>query len=112
MDTSEILDAEKTKLYQSLIGALQWVVTIGRFDVFSAVVTLSSFRAAPKQGHLERVKRIYGYLAKMSQAKIRVQTEEPDYSGLPNFEYDWSRTVYGAAEEAIPLDAPDRKSVV
>ena len=107
MDITELLDAEKTKIYQSLIGALQWVVTIGRFDIMSGVVTLSRFRAAPRQGHLERVKRIYGYLSKMKHAKIRVRIEEPDYSGLPNFEYDWSRTVYGAIEELLPRDAPE-----
>ena len=82
MDTSEFLDPEKTKLYQSLIGALQWMVTIGRFDIMTAVVTMSSFRAAPRIGHLERIKHIYGYLSRMDQAKIRVRTEEPDYSDV------------------------------
>ena len=48
MDTTDFLDAEKIKLYQSLIGALQWMVTIGRFDIMTAVVTLSAFRAAPR----------------------------------------------------------------
>ncbi|KAG7356085.1 hypothetical protein IV203_000771 [Nitzschia inconspicua] len=94
MDTSPFLDEERTKMYQSLIGALQWIITIGRFDVFSAVTTMSSFWAAPREGHLERIKRIYSYLHKMSDGKIRVRVEEPDYSGLPNFEFDWSRTVY------------------
>ena len=53
MDTTDFLDAEKIKLYQSLIGALQWMVTIGRFDIMTAVVTLSAFRAAPRIGHLK-----------------------------------------------------------
>ncbi|KAG7338517.1 reverse transcriptase RNA-dependent DNA polymerase [Nitzschia inconspicua] len=107
MDTTPFLDEEKTKMYQSLIGALQWIITIGRFDVFSAVTTMSSFRAAPREGHLERVKRIYSYLHKMSDGKIRVRVEEPDYSGLPNFEFDWSRTVYGFMSELLPDDAPE-----
>ena len=53
LDTSEMLDEEKITKYQSLIGALQWVVTIGRFDVATAVMSLSLFRAAPPVGHLE-----------------------------------------------------------
>jgi hypothetical protein len=106
MDTTDMLDSEKTSLYQSLIGALQWIVTIGRFDILTAVVTMSGFRAAPRIGHLARVKRIYGYLAKMNQAKIRVRVEEPDYSGMSNVEFDWSRTVYGAVEEMLANDAP------
>jgi len=47
LDTSDFLDDDDTVKYQSLIGALQWVVSIGRFDVMTAVMTLSSFRAAP-----------------------------------------------------------------
>jgi hypothetical protein len=42
----------------------------------------------------------------MNQAKIRVRVEEPDYSGMSNVEFDWSRTVYGAAEEMVANDAP------
>ena len=62
LDTSEFLDQEGITQYQSLIGTLQWIVSIGRFDVQTAVMTLSSFRAQPRRGHLERVKRIFGYI--------------------------------------------------
>ena len=49
LDTSELLDDEWIQKYQSLIGALQWVVSIGRFDIQTAVISLSSFRAAPRR---------------------------------------------------------------
>ena len=107
LDTSDLLGEEQTKLYQSLIGSLQWIVTIGRFDIMTAVMTLASFRAAPRKGHLERAKRIYGFLLRFRHAKIRVRTEEPDYSDVVTPEYDWSRTVYGTLEEIIPDDAPE-----
>jgi hypothetical protein len=90
----------------SLIGALQWVITIGQFDVHTAVMTLSGFRVAPRRGHLERVRRFYGYLSKMRHAAIRIRTEEPDYSDIPDPQYDWSRTVYGELQEDKPKDAP------
>ena len=106
LDTSDLLDDKGIKQYQSLIGALQWVVTIGRLDVMTAVMTMSSFRAAPRVGHLDRVKRIYGYLSKMRHACIRIRTDEPDYSDLPIPEYDWSKSVYGELTEDIPKDAP------
>ena len=70
LDTSALLDAEGIKLYQSLIGALQWTVQIGRFDVATSVMTMSRFRVAPRQGHMDRVKRIHGYLSKMRHAII------------------------------------------
>ena len=60
LDATSELDIDGLKKYQSLIGALQWVVTLGRLDIAVAVMTLSSFRAAPREGHLERAKRIYG----------------------------------------------------
>ena len=89
IDESELLDLQGIKLYQSLIGALQWAVTIGRFDIMTAVMTLSGFRVAPRQGHLDRVKRVYGYLSKMRHAAIRIRTEEPDFSDLPDLQLDW-----------------------
>ena len=70
-------------------------------------MTLSSFRAMPRVGHLERAKRLCGYLAKMKHAAIRVRTEEPDYSDIPEFEYDWSKSVYGDVTELLPTDAPE-----
>jgi hypothetical protein len=35
-----------------MIGALQWIVTIGQFDICSAVMTTSGFKMAPRIGHL------------------------------------------------------------
>ena len=70
LDTSPLLDKEKTRLYQSLIGALQWVIQIGRWDVSTAVMFLSRFRACPREGHLKRVKKVHGYLYKWSHGYI------------------------------------------
>ena len=67
---------------------------------------MSRFRAAPRKGHLDRLKRIYGYLKKFSSAAIRVRIDEPDFSGLPNQDFDWCHTVYGKVEELIPNDIP------
>jgi hypothetical protein len=83
MDDSEFLDGNETQQYQSLIGAMQWVVSIGRFDITTAVMTLSGFHAMPQHGHMECAKCIYGYLARMEYAMIHVRMKEPDYSALP-----------------------------
>jgi hypothetical protein len=53
-DMSDFLHPDGVQQYQSLIGAMQWAVSIGRFDITTAVMTLSGFRAAPRKGHLER----------------------------------------------------------
>jgi hypothetical protein len=70
IDTSDLLDEKGIQQYQSLIGAMQWAVSIGRIDITTAVMTLSGFRTAPRIGHLDRAKRVYGYLYKMKYAMI------------------------------------------
>jgi hypothetical protein len=108
LDTSELLDLTGIKQFQSLTGgSAQWAVKLGRLDITTAVMTMSSFRAAPRQGHLTRAKRIIEYLVKTRNAAIRVRTDLPDLSDLPDPEHDWSYSVYEGANEIIPDDAPE-----
>ena len=70
-------------------------------------MTMSSFRAQPRMGHLERLKRIYGYLCKFRNFKLRFRTEEPDRSDVPGIpKYDWKYTTYGSPTEDTSRDAP------
>ena len=63
LDTSILLEENDiVEIYQSLIGSMQWAVSIGQWDIQTTVMTLSSFRAQPRQGHLDRAKRVYYYL--------------------------------------------------
>jgi hypothetical protein len=43
MDDSPFLRQDETQQFQSLIGAMQWAVSIRRLDIATAVVSLSSF---------------------------------------------------------------------
>jgi hypothetical protein len=107
IDTSELLDDYGTQQYQSVVGSLQWAIALGRLDIATAVMTLSSFRSAPRKGHLDRAKRVCCYLAKMKHAIIRFRTGTPDYSDLPIPAYDWERSVYGDVIEDTPEGAPE-----
>jgi hypothetical protein len=71
LDYSDGLDNKGIKRYQTMIGCLQWAVSLGRFDIQTETMTMSRFRSAPRQGNLDRLKRIYGYL-KFSSAAIEV----------------------------------------
>jgi hypothetical protein len=71
LDTTPELDENDIKQYQSLIGALQWLITLGCFDILIAVTTMSGYRIAPREGHLERLKRIIGYVKKHPDGAIR-----------------------------------------
>ena len=103
------MDESQIKLYMSMIGELQWLVTIGRFDIHTAVMTMSRFRAAPRVGHLERLKRMYGYVKRRQDAAIRFRTGLPSYDDIDVPEHDWMYTVYGNVKENIPDDTLEPK---
>ena len=60
LDDTELLTGESNQHYLTMIGQLQWLVTLGRFDIHTQVTTMSRFRSAPRKGYLERLQRIYG----------------------------------------------------
>jgi hypothetical protein len=43
----------------------------------------------------------------MRFASIRVRTEEPDFSDVPDPEYDSTYTMYGKVKELLPKDVPE-----
>ena len=47
--------------YLTMLGQHQWLVTLGRFDLHAQVASMSRVRATPRQGHMDRLKRIYSY---------------------------------------------------
>ena len=93
--------------YLTMVGQLQWLVTLGRFDIHAQVATMSRFRAAPRQGHMDRLKRIYSYAIWTKDYAIRFRTDQPDYSFLPDQDFDWTYSVYGNVQEILPDDMPD-----
>ena len=54
--------------YLTMVGQL---ATLGRFDLHAHVATMSRFRAAPRQGHLDRLKRIHAYAIRTKVYAIR-----------------------------------------
>ena len=107
LDTSEILEGDMAAKYLTMVGQLQWLVTLGRFDIHAQVATMSRFRAAPRQGHMDRLKRIYSYAIRTKDYAIRFRTEKPDYSFLPDQDFDWTYSVYGDVHEILPDDMPE-----
>ena len=43
LDDTEFCSHEDTKKYQSMIGVLQWLVSLGQFDIQIAVMSMSRF---------------------------------------------------------------------
>ena len=68
---------------------------------------MGSFRAAPRKGHLERLKRIFGYIKKHPDGAIRFRTGIPDHeSYTPPINNDWAQAQYGTGKEELPKDMP------
>ena len=84
LDTSKILEGDMTAKYLTMVGNLQWLVTLGRFDLYSQVAMMSRFRASPRQGHMDRLKRVYSYEIRMGDYAFRFRGDQPDYSFLPD----------------------------
>ena len=55
---------------------------------------MSRFRTAPRLGHMNRLKRIH-------------RTDQPDYSFLPDQDFDWTYSVYGDVHNILPDDMPE-----
>jgi hypothetical protein len=78
--TSQMLSDEMATQYRAIIGSLNWVVVLRRFDVTYATNTLARFSMIPRLGHLEANKRILGYLKKHSEHRILLNPNPIDLS--------------------------------
>ena len=112
LDETPELGPKCVQQFQSLIGAVQWTISLCRFDVLHAVMSLGRFRAAPRLGHLERLKRLVGYMRKRPHGAIRFRTEIPNHEetfGADPIRYDWMESVYGCNPEEVDPRAPEPK---
>ena len=78
LDTSELCDDHQTKQFQTLIGQLQWLISLGPFDNAVHVMSLSRFRAQPTVFfgvlHPQNVHNLMGWVQeyeKKSNEKVR-----------------------------------------
>jgi len=107
LDDSMLLDAKLHSTYRFMIGASQWIVTLGRLDIHNAVSTLSHFSQAPRKGHLDRIIRVFGYLKFNHALGISMvpTTSTFPVSAAEFIPHQW-REQYPNACEELPTDAP------
>ena len=59
VDESDLVkDKDMILLYRSMIGSLNWLIALGRYDAMFATSTLSSYSMAPRVGHFDTIVRI------------------------------------------------------
>ena len=107
LDDSPLLEPEDISKYRSLIGSLNWILTLGRFDIAYALSSMSRYNMAPREGHMKAVHRILGYLAKHDKGHIVIDDGHPNVQDKANIStgYDWSE-YYPDVEEEIPTNMP------
>ena len=87
-------------------------MTLGRFDVHFAVSTLGRYSAAPRQGHVKAMLRVFGYLKYHMKRQILCNTEEPEFDKAKMVKHYWSELYPDAKEEYLPdMPTPKGKSL-
>ena len=56
---------------------------------------------------MDRLKRINAYAIRSKDYAVRFRTDQPDYSFLPDQDFDRTYSVYGDVHETLPDDMPE-----
>ena len=56
---------------------------------------------------MDRHKRIYAYAIRTKDYAVRFRTDQPDYSFLPEQDFDWTYSVYGDVHVILPDEMPE-----
>ena len=111
LDDSEMLNDDEHRKFQMLVGILNWIVTIGRFDVAYATMSLARFTAAPRRGHLNRALQVFGYLKKRPNRRFCIDSGDPTYENdEDSLDKDLAKELqecYPDAFEEIDPDFPE-----
>ena len=108
LDCTGELKADGLQWYQEMIGSLRWAVEIGRVDILLEVSVMSKYLAMPREGHLEQVLHIMGYLKSHKKLRLMFDSSYPGIDERWFTKYDW-QDFYRDAKEAIPPNMPEAR---
>ena len=91
-----------------MVGSLNWLVTLGRFDIHYTVITLAHHMMIPRQGHMHAMRRVFGYLKANFMFSIKYNTDKPDFLMHEIKEYNWF-PLYGEVKEELTYVMPTLK---
>ena len=109
IDDSPLCGERDHAIFRSIIGSLNWMITLGRFDVSYATSALSRFAMAPREGHLQAALRVLGYLKTFNKGRVIIDPSYIDHSQFPVEDHENWCEFYPDAEEEIPKDIPVAK---
>ncbi len=105
LDITPLLNAEETNFYQSQVSILRWMVELGRLDLYVYVAFLSSYLWQPRQGHLEAIYYLYGYLKAHDRSTMVFDSNYIDWKDEDFPSYDWT-DFYQVTNDELPPNAP------
>ena len=111
LDVTAEMKIEGIRYYQELIGILRWAVELGRIDITMEVSMLSSHLALPREGHLQQVYHMFGYLKAKPKKTLAFDPTHPDIDEARFEHHDW-HDFYRGAKELIPGNAPEPRGNV
>jgi len=108
LDVSPVLGPEDSAYHQSLIGILRWMIEIGRVDICLEASMLASYMAMPREGHLEQLFHIFGYLNSHHDTELVFDPTLRDIDENAFEMKDWTTSEFGhiQGKEEIPSNMP------
>ena len=79
MDVSTLLSPDEASYFHTIIGAMRWMVELGRIYIDVKVLKISSFLAMPRQEHLVNALNIMYYLKIKHNSRLVL---DPSYPGI------------------------------
>src|SRR5210317_302932 len=105
-DDTKLLGREDMTRYRALLGSANWIVTLGRFDIVYTTSTMARFSMAPREGHLNALKRIFGYLRVFPNGELIVNPRPFKHKKISPTGDIW-KEFYPDAEEERPAEQPE-----
>jgi hypothetical protein len=108
LDETDFLDKKNCSVYRGLIGSATWIITLGRFEIYYAVNTMARFSAAPRTGHQQAMKRVFGYLKRFDDGQILIDVKPMMAPGSTDelVQHNW-KEFYPDAVEDLPINTPE-----
>ena len=107
LDNSKELEGYDITFYQEIIGILRWATELGRVHILHEVSIMSQYQASPREGHMDQLMHILGYLKRKPKTSLFMDP------GLPNINYQDFKTnkndfkeYYREAKEMKPHRMP------
>jgi hypothetical protein len=102
MDVTKFLRDNVVQLYQRYIGITRWAVELDRIDLAHAAGAMDRNLAAPLEGHMFVVLRMFAYCKKHMDSKLVFDSLKRDFDDTKWVSHDWKQFYPDITGEVMP----------